>query len=316
MIYEPRVAVNLYEIIGGALIRAALLALGDFIAEDNKPWSHYLGAAFGYAAAATGIPGAAAILYVVGESVDVALLHSPDGSLADVFLDGVLVASVDTYAGSNSWVTTVISGLTAGILHQIRIVNTANPNGDKTSTIEWLALGPITVNGSGAYALGAQTMAHNTIIFRLQDAETDVVTGSIPVYVPTGLLLDSYQSWASAMGALIDLVTGSKIAAIEMVVRLDLPGGIKASPVAASLNERGGLISFDTSGPNKDSVRIPAITTTIMPGDSFLITETNIANLITKLTTSTAAGAETLRPVTTDEFNWVAARKGSKSLRR
>lgn len=315
MIYEPRVVVNLYNVIGGALFRAALLALGDFVAQENKPWAYYLGAALGYSAAATGIPGAAVTLYAVGSSVDAVLFHSPDGSLVRVFLNGILVASIDTYAASPSWQSTAIGGLALGLTNQLTFVSEVNPNGDKTSTIEWFGLGSLTVNGDGSYIQGAITMAYHTVVFRMQDSETDVVSGALPIYIPKGTLtLAEIQTWVNAVAPEVDAITGSKLSSVEVTIRLDLPGGLKASPVTNILNERGGLITFDTAGPRKDSVRIPAMHPDFMPGDTFDITETEIAAFITRLTTATTAAS--IRPVTVQEYNWVTARKGSKSLRR
>jgi len=156
-------------------------------------------------------------------------------------------------------------------------------------------------------------MPVNTINFRLQDSESDVKFATVPLYVPTGDTLAHYQDFAEAAAEVIDNVTGAEIVSIDMVLALTLPGGIKTSPVSASLNERGGLLGMETSGQFNDSFRIPAILTTIMSGDEFSVADTAIAALRTFL----VAGDGIVIPKTRDDFDWEGTGLyGKKSFRR
>jgi len=156
-------------------------------------------------------------------------------------------------------------------------------------------------------------MAVNTINIRLQDAETDSQLATFPLYVPTGLTLAQYQSFADTAAEVVDNTTGSEIVGIDMVLALTLPGGLKATPVAASLNERGGLIGMETAGQFNDSVRIPGILVSIMSGDEFSLADTAIAAMTLLLT----AGDGVVFPRTRDGFVWEGTGLyGKKSFRR
>lgn len=314
MLYQPGLVFNPKLAIAGGIVYAATRAAIDFIAGENKPWSYYLGSAFGGAALATGIPGAAATLYIVGDSVDLLLLHSPDGSDVRLYLNGIEQAQVDAYVVTEVWQHSIIGGLLPGVVNRVDIVNNVSTNPNKTSSVNWLALGSVTVSGSNAYALGGSIANMDTIAFRLKDSEQDSVYATLPIYIPAGSTLAQIQTYSDAVAAEIDAVSGSQIVEINVTIALTIPGGVKGSPAAGSLNERGGLISFDTTGPRADSVRIPGILTTIMPGDSFLLTQTDVAALITRLTTATTAAS--IRPVTAQNYQYSAARNGKKSFRK
>lgn len=155
-------------------------------------------------------------------------------------------------------------------------------------------------------------MAVNQVVYRLQDSESDVRFAAFPTYVNQGETLANYLVYAQAMALVLDAVTGSKLVGCDLTLALALPGGLKANPVAASLNERGGIIGFDTSGQFGDSVRIPAILTTIMSGDTFLLTDPLIDDLITQL----GLAVNGVTPSTREGFSWDTATYGKKSFRR
>lgn len=123
-------------------------------------------------------------------------------------------------------------------------------------------------------------MAVNIINLRLQDSESDTRRATVPFYVTPSLTIAEYQAFVATAAARLDAVSGAKIVAADMVLALTVPGGLKATPAAGSLNERGGLIGMDTVGQWPSSVRIPAILPTIMSGDSFSLTEPAIADFI------------------------------------
>jgi hypothetical protein len=155
-------------------------------------------------------------------------------------------------------------------------------------------------------------MAVNIITLRTQDDESDTKQAAFPIYVPTGFTLAEYQAVATNAAPLLDAVTESQIVAADMTIALTLPGGLKGAPVASALNERGGLVGWDTAGQFGDSYRIPAILHSIMSGNEFAVTNP----LIDALNQFFILGSGTVIPRTRDGFTWTAPTYGRKSLRR
>jgi hypothetical protein len=315
MLYQPGEVFNVKKALEGGFLAFLVANALDFITGAFKPWTYYLGSILGYAMLGTGIPGASATLYVIGDTVDALLFKSPDGSDVRIFLNGIAHTTIDTYAAAGIWETLNINGLIGGQMNRIDIVNygpSANPN---ATGVQWLDLGPNTVTGANAQAQGALEVAlHDTLAIRLEDDEQDSPLATLPIYLPTGLSLANVQAYADAILPEIDAVTGSKITEATITFTLTLVGGLKAAPVASIKNERGGLISFTTAGPRHDSVRIPGILETVMPGASFDVEGAPVGTLVTRLLTSSTAA--NIRPLSSAGYNLTAALGGKKSLRR
>lgn len=313
VIYQPAIdrVFSLRENLGYGIVGALYYAAADFIAGQNKPWSYYLGVGLGSMAVATGVPGAAATMYFVGDMVDLIFFKSPDGSDVRLFLNGVALASVDTFAAAAIWELVQLTGLGGVGFNRLDIVNFGpSPNPDATG-IPWLAIGPVTVYGANAQI---QERGMDTIVFRIQDAEQNSPLASLPINVPSGFTVAQLQTYVDAVAPEVDALTEGQIVEAIVTIGLTLPTGLKNAPVSGAFNERGGLITFDTAGPRKDSVRIPAMSRTIMPGDSFALTQAAVAAFITRLTTATTAA--NIRPVSAQNYNFVAARAGKKSFRK
>lgn len=317
---DVQIYATLREILTGAAQQTSIAAAIDFVAESNKPWQYYAGIFGANLVAATAIPGGAATLYVVGSAFDALILKSPEGSDIDVFLDGVAVGTIETYAASQVWENLsdlafggVALALAPNLLHRIDFVNGAPSEGNETG-ISWFAFASPQLDGNPAYALRNEALKMDTIVFRIKDAEADSREASLPIHIPSGNTLADIQAYVNAVAPEIDALTEGQITEVTVTVNLTLPGGLKGAPAAGSLNERGGLITFDTSGPHADSVRIPAMSKTKMPGDSFSLSDTDVANLITRLTTATTAGS--IRPRTYQDHQYVAARRAAKSFRK
>lgn len=312
MIYDPFPVFNWQNALFDSFVKAGQGLAGDFLAQDNKPWTYYVGSVFGHAAAATGIPGAAAVLYVIGDSLDFYVLKTPEGSDVKIFLNGVQTTSLPTFAATEAW--ELIQGLVLdnNRVNEVVFVNDGPASGNN-SGISWMTLGPIEViNG---IAQGAQNVAYNTITFRTQDTETDGnKTKSIPVNLPTGFTLAEYQAWANAAAPIFDAALDSKIVGIELNLNLTIPGGLKGAAANNVLNERGGLLSFSTTGPRNDSVWLPGIKRSLMPGDTVNTASTEIQAVVTLLTTETTAAD--IRPVTPQDYLWSDLLSGKKSIRK
>lgn len=296
------------------IVRAGIEAAIGFVSQENKPWSYYAGVFAGAAAVATGIPLAAATIYVVGDTLDAQIFKSPDSSDLRVFLNGVQVADLETYAASALWEAIQIN-LAPDQVNRVDFVN----NGvgvQNAGNIAWLAISQLIVNGSGnEQILEAFNMPYDTLNFRFQDSESDASLASVPIYVPqNGLSLAEIQTYSDLIGPEIQAMSDAKCVSVTITLELTLFAGIPANPVAGSLNERGGLISFDTDGPRRDSVRIPAIKHSIMSGNEFSVAGTEAAALIDTLTNEKTAA--NIQPVTAQDYNFLTAIKGKKSFRK
>ena len=155
-------------------------------------------------------------------------------------------------------------------------------------------------------------MPQTNIVFSVQDDESDTKLASVPFFVPDGDTLAHYTAYMEAAAAVLDDVTGSQIMRAQLVLDLTLPGGLKSAPVAAALNERGGLWVMTTSGPYGDSFRVPAILTSIMPGDSFDIA----SGAADTFSNFLIAGDGVVITKTRNAFDYLARVTGKKSFRR
>jgi len=311
-------AFNLYESIGKGLVSTIYRVGSDFIAGENKPWYYYLGVLGSSSVVGTGIPGAIAALTATAHYLDLQVQKNPDGGEISIFVDGVQQGIVDTVAATAIWDVVRVNlwptGSPTGGARKVEFVS----NAVAPAAFAWMALGDITLfreDDEPEYIERTLLpMPYVTLAVRIQDAESDTREATVPLYLPTGKTLAEYQAYADAVLPEIDALTEGKITSAEITLPLTLVAGLKASPVAASLNERGGLITFDTTGPRADSVRVPAMSRTIMTGDSFSLSDSDVAALIDRLTTSTTAA--NIRPRTSQDYEYSAARKGAKSFRK
>lgn len=312
---QPDKVLNLRSVATQGIYSAIYRVAADFLAGENKPWYYYTGVLAGASIAATGIDGASAAVTVLANQVEALLLKNPNGGELAVFVDGVQQGVIDLYAANETWeLIEIFVDPVAAAFKTIELRN----NIAGAAAYSWLALGTFTITRDilDPVVLDKETlsMPYDTIVFRVQDDESDTREASVPINIPTGSTVAEIQAFADAIAPEIDALTEGKVASASVTINLTLPGGLKADPVAGSFNERGGLITFDTTGPRADSVRIPAMNKTIMPGDSFALTDTDVAALVTRLTTATTAA--NIRPRTTQDYEYSAARRGSKSLRK
>lgn len=306
--------VNLRNAIGQGLWSAAYRAGSDFIAGNNKPWYYYTGVLAGASAAATGIDGASATIFVLAEALSAQVEKGPGRGELVVYLDGVQQGVIDLEASSAIWelVEIFVDPLSAAIKRVDLVQNVG------LASVSWFAMSNLIASHD---TLTPQfqdkediNMAFDTLVFRMKDIETDSNLDSVPVRVPTGLTLAQIQAYANYFAPLLDDASGAYITEISVTLGLTLPAGIKTAAVAGSLNERGGLIPFTTSGPSRDSFRIPAILFSVMPGDAFSVADAAIAPLVAALTSEQTAA--NVQPRTAADYEFLVAAGGKKSLRR
>lgn len=162
-------------------------------------------------------------------------------------------------------------------------------------------------------------MGLQTVVYHVQDAEENSPLSSIPINFLDSVALADVQEAAVALAPLIDAVTGGVIVSADLTLPIDLSAAspaLKTTAETGITNERGGLISFDTSGPRADSVRIPAISFTKMPGNEFALTDTDVAALVAYINTTHTINTHSIRINTPQMYIYQTARRGVKSTRR
>lgn len=240
MLYQPRLTFSLYSALLDGFINAGAVLVADLIAEQNKEWQYYAGLAVGYTVAATGVPNATAAVYFTGEALNVTLFHSPEGGFVDVLLDGVLFATIDTYAASGNW-QAVGLGAAAGLFGStLEFVNRADTSQGQ-SYGSWFGIGAIEVNGQAEKVNKTMT---SIISFQLQDE--DGRSRSFPVYFDeTGLTLAQINAAATDMAEKLDAVTGAVITGISASLNVPVPGTAKSTAVAGVDLPDGMLLSYN-----------------------------------------------------------------------
>lgn len=316
MIYQPSpLIVDLRLSLITGLVQALFGVATDFIAGENKPWAYYLGLAVGHSATATGIPGAAATIYATGSAVDGLLFHSPDGSLVDLYLNGVLHATIDTFSLSEAW-NTISVVLPEGVLNRLDFVNRAlSPSNE--SGIAWMALGPFTVSGPGA---SIQERTGNSmpipyfVTFSLEDSDGD--NNTIVLHVDSGLTLAQYTEFAQEAAPIIDAITGSKVEAISLTLNIALPGGLKAGATAGIENQKGGNFLFSTTARYKHAIRVPGMLPTLFAGKAVDLEGAGVAAFVNMCTGGLDASGTQVIPRDGYGNDLVSLATATKSHRR
>lgn len=146
------------------------------------------------------------------------------------------------------------------------------------------------------------------------DSDNDTEYENTPIYFTDDVTPAEIQTWVNLNLVELDQCTQSYCVKMTLELAMDIPGALKAEPVALTVNERGGLISFTTSGERPDAFRIPNILNAIMPGKEFSVEADPVDDWVVSLTTETTAA--NVAPVTPDGFTWETARYGRKSSRK
>jgi len=130
-------------------------------------------------------------------------------------------------------------------------------------------------------------MANLQVVFgtSIVDADGDVKSLEIFAEVADTTTLATLQTWVTGTQDYIDLVTEGKILHTSVTVAFANSGTNKSDAVAGSDVEEGGLISFSLDGSKyRHSVFVPAVIEAAKSGNDINLAETNVANLITRLT--------------------------------
>lgn len=322
MIYAPLPAVSLLAVLGGGLQQALQAAAIDFVASENKPWTYYTGVFLGGAIATT-IPGGAAFMYAVGDTVDVWFFHSPDGSDVRVFLDGVAAVAIDTFNPIPQWIKRSIY-IGSAIVKRVDMVNNGLSTQSDPSALPFMAFSQLETVDAIVITRTSQ-MASIIVSVGVRDGSGGKKDKkSTPYFFERGTLtLAQIEFIAQNVALKQDAVIDGVIENITFEVAADLPAGLKTVPIAQSEVEKGALFSLnaaDTRYAHEEFV--PTFTPSKFSGDDVLLTAVGVSAYVSMLTLGLTdvpvlpSGVVTVRP--TDKYGnaLTGLRKATKRFRK
>lgn len=148
------------------------------------------------------------------------------------------------------------------------------------------------------------------------DDDGDVSTCVIKV--PQGTLtLAEMVEFGQEIATLVDAISDGKITEISLILNLQLPGGLKANPVAFSEVQKGGLFAFSANGtPYRHSVRVPALTPSLFAGNAINTADADVAAFIAAMEDGLDATGTQVQPSNKYEMDIVSLLTAVKSHRR
>ncbi|HRE47193.1 MAG TPA: hypothetical protein PLD47_05660 [Aggregatilineales bacterium] len=316
MIYQPYEIFDIRAALAGPILNVGWRVATDFIAGENKSWAYYAGVGLGSAAAATGIPGAAATLYVIADSFDMLFFNSPEGSLVDVFIDGLNIGAYDLFSTVANWVSLPIPSGNAGVVKRVDIVNAGISPQNVTSSIAWMALSYVQAPIGGVHT--EDKMAISVISFSVRDADGD--TYSVPFHIPsTGITLARFQQLANVLATALDDVIDGIIVSASLEFGLSLPGGLDTVPVAYCEVQKGALFNFTAAGTSySHGIYIPSFTPALFEGDSVNTGDTAVQALRDAILNGIAADIDDPAVAPSDRYenDLTALVKATKRFRK
>lgn len=296
-IFAPRLA------IGQAIVAVLTRLAADYVRQQNQSWEYYLGYGLSGAALAAGIQGASVTIIVLAEAVDstvkIFLEESPGAAQVEVFLDGVSQAVIDLSAIEAAR-ELLIPIADDGMQHNISLVNLGTAVGVSNAT-DWLSILGVETQSTRIITQQVANMSNYIISFQIQDAKA---TGSARVrnkqgvsfFLPTASwTIAEVLAYHDALAALVDNCTDGVIVDSSVTLNPVLPAGLKSSAVAGSDVQEGGLLGFSVAGSNyKESIRIPAMKSSLFVGPSVNIAATEITDLRDTLNGTTQTSSQNM----------------------
>ena len=260
--YFPYAAyMYLYEALTGGLTAAAVAATQDtFQSGELRGWEYYAGVVAG-GALSTSFPGATLAFYAAAEAVDILVLKSPEGSSIDLFLDGVAVTTISTYAATQVWDTVNVS--LGDRLAKVELRNKPPTPGNPNEANDWAWM------AVGGFSLIAGTIITDpyleerasfpekspySITLTIKDGKEK--TSTMSLYYPYIATLDTVTAYVQAfIDALIPCIDGAVVGAtVNLPVYFDYSG----VPEAAADREQKMRYSVATTGAKGQIVTIPS----------------------------------------------------------
>lgn len=324
MIYQPQPFFNVYAALGQGVLAALARLAADYVTGQGKPWAYYLGYGFGGSALATGIPGANAILYVVGTgALKLFFEQSPGAADVRIFLDGVESAELQLNGAVVDVIEYALSIPNDGVEHAIMLLNLGTP-GSVPDPTDWLSI--LAIEAANSIQLEPKEFLPMPVVLisaTIKDAKTTSNarvknTQSVAVFVDQGTqTIADLTEWHDKYLLYVDGVTDGLIIGSEMTFFPALPSGMKSAPVAGSDVQEGGLLSFSLTGSQyKDSIRVPAWKQSLFGADGQSIANSGATALLTGLLLGTASAPADFAATDRNAIAYLAFLAGRKSFRK
>jgi hypothetical protein len=159
-------------------------------------------------------------------------------------------------------------------------------------------------------------MALVHIGYRIRDADGDKST--MAVKVPRGALtLAQIEEFAQEFSVLLNAVIDGVIEAMNVSISMDLPGGLRTTPVANCEVQKGALLSFTANGTEyRYSVRVPSYVPGKFSGNEVDTADVEFIAIRDALVSGLDATGTQVQPCDEYENDLLSFIEGRKSFRR
>lgn len=159
-------------------------------------------------------------------------------------------------------------------------------------------------------------MALIHISYVVRDADGDKNSMSLCV-VRGAHTLANTTTFAQNVATLLDAITDGAIEEINLLFGCELPGGLKADPVAGAEAQIGGLIAFGMDGSDyRYAVRVPAFHLAYFTMKTINLAQAEVEAFTDEMVDGETIGGELFEPCNKFEFDLDSVIEGTKSIRR
>lgn len=135
------------------------------------------------------------------------------------------------------------------------------------------------------------------LLYSIRDAKNE--TSTMEVNIPESFNIGVVVEFAGDLALLINEIITGAITRIGIAFIMNLPGGLRVTPLANSDVEEGARFQFLTSGGFNTSMRVPTFLETLIASDSRQVdtADTDVAAFVTAITAGIAeTGPTTVTP--------------------
>lgn len=171
-------------------------------------------------------------------------------------------------------------------------------------------------NESAVTSRKVHTMAVSILSYTVRDADGD--RKSVPFYwVSSDINTADLQDASDTLATFLDGVIDGVIESASVTLGIDLPSGLKGSPVANSEVQKGALLHFTRAGTSKVwSIFIPTWTPSKFTGDVVNDGAAGVSSLTTTLVTGITESSGNVLFSDNLDNDLTAYRNGEKTFRK
>lgn len=154
------------------------------------------------------------------------------------------------------------------------------------------------------------------ITLRTRDSESDAALGAIPIPFADGAMtLGEMQTWVDGAIPIVEAAIGGYVEAADVTISLDNDESAGGPAPAGVYNERGAVFLMETSGPRRESIRLPQILHTKMTGTDVSLADQQITDFLNMFIVGINVNGLKV-PKTPFGYNWVSGVRGKRSFRK